>query len=307
MSNFSPEQFLNSFVNEEKILFTNKTKFEKLMSLFRENPDRLRIVSDFDYTLTQRRNIKQNINYNSSYCHLMKWGKFSADFLTKSSILFKKYHPMENDLSIDHQQRDVNIKNWFIQNLSLISKERIHISDFRDMVLKSSGSFYLRNGIYETMQSIEKYSIPMYIVSGGIQQIINESLLLGIPNYKRILDRKLIKIVANQLLFNQNTQLVENYTNPIVYTFNKSKALNELTNNSFKAEDNIILLGDHFSDSEMIDHVSHSNCIKIGFFNHMGPGSDLLLDTFKKKFDILVLNDGNMTLLNQLLREIYLH
>ena len=63
----------------------------------------------------------------------------------------------------------------------------------------------------------------------------------------------------------------------------------------------MILLGDNLEDIGMIEGFDYENLIKIGFLNE--NVEENLLE-FKKNFDAIILNDGEMDFVNKLLKEI---
>jgi 2-hydroxy-3-keto-5-methylthiopentenyl-1-phosphate phosphatase len=69
--------------------------------------------------------------------------------------------------------------------------------------------------------TIEKYSIPTYIVSGGIKNIIELLFETVSDNYQILKKNRTVNIVSNELFFDEQTGEVQDYSKPIVYTFNK--------------------------------------------------------------------------------------
>jgi hypothetical protein len=60
-------------------------------------------------------------------------------------------------------------------------------------------------------------------------------------------------------------------------------------------------LGDGVNDIDMIEGFDYDNLIKIGFLNENVEEN---LPEVKKNFDVIILNDGNMDFVNNLLKEI---
>jgi 2-hydroxy-3-keto-5-methylthiopentenyl-1-phosphate phosphatase len=89
-------------------------------------------------------------------------------------------------------------------------------------MVTSENQFYFRNGIKELFQLIEKYHIPLYIVSGGIKEVIQSSLKYVIQNFNSLVQKGLIHIVSNEFTYNSETDEIETYKEPMIYTFNKS-------------------------------------------------------------------------------------
>ena len=61
----------------------------------------------------------------------------------------------------------------------------------------------------------------------------------------------------------------------------------------------------------MIKQVKFNKSIKIGFFNQVEKETNLsenlaqLLESFKREFDVVIMNDGNFALINQIIKEVY--
>ncbi len=57
----------------------------------------------------------------------------------------------------------------------------------------------------------------------------------------------------------------------------------------------------------MIKRVKYNRSIKIGFFNQKESESEAYLKSlqkFKSDFDVLVMNDGNFTLINKIINQV---
>jgi 5'-nucleotidase len=61
------------------------------------------------------------------------------------------------------------------------------------------------------------------------------------------------------------------------------------------------LLGDSLGDVRMADGFDYENILKIWFLNNDTPENR---EQFQKKFDILILNDGPMDEVNEILKQI---
>ena len=68
-----------------------------------------------------------------------------------------------------------------------------------------------------------------------------------------------------------------------------------------KKRTNVILLGDHLGDLGMSEGVDMTCQIAVGFLNH---DTDLHLESYSRAFDVVVLNDGSMDVVEQLLHGI---
>ncbi len=75
--------------------------------------------------------------------------------------------------------------------------------------------------------------------------------------------------------------------------------------------DNIIVLGDHLNDIDSIKKLNALNEIKIGFLNSNkiinGPKDFSLYEAFSHHYDIGIMNDGTLNILNHILYDIFEH
>jgi hypothetical protein len=63
----------------------------------------------------------------------------------------------------------------------------------------------------------------------------------------------------------------------------------------------VLLLGDSPGDVHMADGFEYENILKIWFLNTDTPENRIL---FQEKYDVVILNDGDMKYINKLLKKI---
>ena len=305
----------NNFVNEynpkEKIKIISNSLQSKIKE-FQENPEDLIIVTDFDYTLTKKYNHTNLKSFYSSYCVLESNDILSEEYKTKNKELFEKYYPYECDTNLDFNIRNKLIFTWFKDNLNLILKEdKITKESFKDMVVKSQNNFYYRYGILELFEIILKYKIKLIIISGGVYDIIEESLklLLTEDKFEELKKLNLLSILSNQFEFDEKTKKIKNTFEPFVYTFNKGDILEQYLQSKLKGNETILLLGDHINDVDSIKKLKKiKQEIKIGFINTFKEEEHMsLLEAYQLHYDICILNDGNLTYIVDLIKQIFLN
>ncbi len=109
-------------------------------------------------------------------------------------------------------------------------------------------------------------------------------------------------MVANLFNFDRRGR-VTGVKEPIIHSINKD----ETTLQNFpvfeviKNRNNVILLGDSIGDVGMIEGFDYSNLLKIGFLNEDVENN---LRTYKKRFDVIILNDSGMGYVNNLMKRI---
>jgi hypothetical protein len=90
---------------------------------------------------------------------------------------------------------------------------------------------------------------------------------------------------------------------PIIYTMNKEAVVIKDFPGIFKEikdRKNVILIGRQLDDIDMAAGFDYDNLVKIGFLNE---GIKENLESYKKAFDVLILDDGPMHYINKLLKE----
>lgn len=77
------------------------------------------------------------------------------------------------------------------------------------------------------------------------------------------------------------------------------------------AIENIIVLGDHINDTDSIRDLNLKNSIKIGFLNSVNlinqPKDHYLYEAFSQTFDLAIMNDGTLNLVNKIIYDIISH
>jgi HAD superfamily hydrolase (TIGR01544 family) len=203
----------------EKIEYIDSGSFKQKVTEFKKSPDSLVVITDFDYTLTRKLHPEKG-NFFSSYCVLEYADQISEKYRKENKELFDKYYPIELDHTLDFVERDKTVRQWYKENFDLIVGENITKSDFQKMVIQAEGKFVYRYGIIEFFENVRKYGINVYIISGGLYEVIEESLKLLLPYYNEI--EHLIHIVSNKFIYDKSGKLV-GYQDPFVYTFNKGE------------------------------------------------------------------------------------
>ncbi len=85
----------------------------------------------------------------------------------------------------------------------------------------------------ELFDLIYKYKIKLYIISGGLLEVLENVLIEAIPIYPKLVEEKLITIISNELEYNSDS-ISHKFKEQIVYTFNKALVHTLLTLKAFK-------------------------------------------------------------------------
>lgn len=295
---------ITKFNPDEKI-FHMSSEFEEKVKEFSKNPKKLAIITDFDFTLTKKYHDESNLY--SSYAVLESSEHLSEDFKKINKDLFLKYSKFETDLTLDFHTRDELMQTWFRENLDLIVDQKLSKENFASMIIQAEKRFYYRYGILELFELVRKYEIPIFIISAGLYEIISESIKIILPYFDELLEKKLIHILANKFIYDSNN-VVCGYEEPFVYTFNKGDVLKKIYHDYKTSEGNLIVMGDHLNDVDSIKHIDYNEEIKIGFINYfedtLMEQHTKMIEAFQLKYDMSLINDGNLTFVNNLIQKI---
>jgi cytosolic 5'-nucleotidase 3 len=275
------------------IIVSERELNEKIAQIVRDGKDKLHIISDFDGTLSKE--FVNDKKVPSMISHLRDGSYLTPDYAEKANAFYNKYHPIEIDLSIPLEKRKRKMHEWWSTHYKLLIKSGLNKKDIERLILEDKVK--LRDGIDEFLGLLNKNNIPIIIMSSSglgdaIPMVLSKQELLY-PN---------INIISNQFFWKDDGSALK-IKEPILHSLNKKEV--ELKDYAFfkKVRDrkNVILLGNSISDTDMIEGFSYDNLIKIGFLN---DENEVPLEEFKKAFDVVILNDGSMDYVNELVKKI---
>ena len=262
--------------------------------LFRGSINRLRVVADFDRTLTT--NFIHGRKSPSLLGALYEGNYLSKDYAAKAQALFDYYRPFEEDLSLNLAAKKALMEEWWRQHFALLIASGLkqeHIMQVADDRLSN-----LRVGVPEFLDILSQHQIPLFIFS---------ATGLGSSGLKYFLTRRglwtdNICLLANDFIWSATGEAI-GFREPIIHSFNKDETV--ITdfgyNDQLKGRDNILLLGDSLGDANMENGSVNSALLKIGFLNDK---IQELLPAYRQVYDVLILNDGDFSLPLEILREI---
>lgn len=224
------KSFIKSHNKYEKAEHFNKN-ITKIITEIKQTKGKIAIVSDFDYTLTRKYDLDKTQNdpfYFSSYGIFENNSVVSENFRKINKELFENNHKYELDLSMEFEKRNTLVLNWYKENLRMIVEENIKKSDFEKMIDESHEKFYFRSGIIELFELVLLYQIPFFIISGGLYDIIDHALKAALPFYDELKESNLLNIISNKFDYDEKTEKILKYHEPIVYTFNKGEVLSKI-------------------------------------------------------------------------------
>lgn len=283
----------------EKIIIKNKKNLEKLKQNFRKEGNlKIHILADFDRTLTCA-----TINGKpvSSIMHFLRSGNYVSDkYAQKSNQLADKYHPIEVNPNIPLEEKKEKMKEWWMKHFDLLIKSGLNKKHLQIMVdlAEKTGALRFREGSLEFISLLHEKNIPLVIISSsGLGEVI--PMLL--KNHGKLYSN--IYVVSNSFKWDENGKAID-YKKPIIHVFNKDETILKKIPKIYKQvknRKNVILLGDSLGDLGMITGFDYDKLIKVGVLNE---NVDKNLEVYKKNFDVIITNDGNLNYVNKLMKEI---
>lgn len=278
---------------KENIIILNLTEFEKKKEIFKkEGIKKIHIISDFDRTLTKA--FVNGEKFPSIISQLYDGHHLTEDYTKKAQALRNKYYPIEINPHISIEEKKKAMEEWWRTHKKLLIKSGLNLRDVQDIV--DNGKLEFREGAEEFFDLVHNNQIPLVVFSSSG---IGEAISLYFKKINK--DYKNIHIITNSMKYDKKGNAIA-IQEPIIHVFNKGEiALKGLPiMKELKDRKNVILLGDSLGDLDMVEGFNYDNIIRIGFYNY----EEESLDDFKKNFDVIILNDGNMDFVNKLIREV---
>lgn len=271
---------------------SNSIKLTKVINRIKKaGSEKLHVLADFDRTLT-----KAYVNGKivpSLISILRDYDYLTPEYPQKANKLFQKYHSIEINPNTFAKTKKKAMQEWWTKHFDLLIQSGLSKNEIKRAMF--SGKVELRNGAKRFFSLLNKINIPLIILS---------SSGLGDDSIKWYLQRekvlsKNIYIISNTFKWDRNGRAI-GIKSPIIHSMNKDETVLKKFPfyNKIKERKNVILLGDNPSDVDMITGFSYNNLIKIGFLNENVRKN---IQTYKKAYDVIILNDGPMDYINKLL------
>ncbi|BBG96890.1 5'-nucleotidase [Prunus dulcis] len=243
------------------------------------------VIADFDGTLTKYR--VNGCRGQSSHGLLQQE---NPEYDKKRQELYEHYHPLEFSPTIPIEEKTKLMEEWWTKTHGLLIEGGLTYDGIRQSVADSTIAF--REGVVELFEFLEERDIPILIFSAGLADIIEEVLRQKIHRLF-----KNVKIVSNRMIFDNNGHLSYmplTTMRSILDNVGGKTIHNAPTyeNASVKTRRNVLLLGDHIGDLGMSDGLNYENRISWDFCKNDNVENSL--DSYRKTFDIVYLNDAPM-------------
>ncbi|MEK6945333.1 MAG: hypothetical protein AABW63_00910 [Nanoarchaeota archaeon] len=279
---------------ENVVIVNPQDLAEKRKAFVSNGINKIHVVADFDRTLTKA--FVDGEKTPSLISELRTRGYISEDYSAKANALSDKYHPTEIDPNIPFEEKRKVMHEWWSKHFQLLIESGLNKSHLEKII--ESGRIQFREGAGEFLDFLDEKGIPLVILSSA--GLGGDSIEMFLEKQGKLYGN--ITIVSNSFVWGEDGKAI-GIREPIIHVFNKDEASLRHYRNFHRVRDrkNVLLLGDSLGDVEMIKGFDYDNLIKIGFLN---DEIDKNLDFYKKAFDILVLNDGKMDYVNNLLKKI---
>lgn len=275
---------------------------EKIKQLVSGGPDKLQIISDFDRTITTSE--YNNKPTMSSFSVFEACDSLSEDYKEKARTLLQKYRPIEDSTQMTVAQKLPFIEEWWQQSELLLKGLCFQYEDIVKSIKKAD--LHLRDGSAEAFNKLFNKKIPIIVLSAGIGDVVE--LILMHEN----LFTENVSVVSNFLKMskdNNGLSTIEGFKGQkLIHVFNKNEHAyidSHKNDTHLSGRSNVILLGDSLGDANMDGGIQYDTVLRIGFLNaDLMEHEDGYLQQYKLAFDIVLVQDQTMELLNYLLDEI---
>ncbi len=152
---------------------------------------------------------------------------------------------------------------------------------------------YFRNGITKLLATLKSLDLKLYVVSAGIKEVVKECFYI-LQTQKQLDLKKAVELCMTSEIFNENN-FVDGFEEPTIITTNKHLFVSHKRYPEIKPGNNAIVMGDLIEDLNIIKSLELNQVISIGFCNLPCTGDGDLLEKYMNSFDVVVVNDGNLT------------
>ena len=187
------------------------------------------------------------------------------------------------------------MEEWWSNHLKIIVEYGMSRSVVEEVIKIQSK--YLREGAKDFFKILSSNEVPLLILSSALGDVIEGVLK------KHKFFMKNIHVISNYFDFDDSGKAI-GYKGKIVHVFNKDESQIKDTPyyEKISKRRNILLLGDSIGDLKMTGQIDFDEIIRIGFLNE---NIEQNIGDYKKAFDIIILNDGSLDFVNDLLKELF--
>lgn len=277
------------------VVIRDPSSFEtKRRRILAGGADRCFIVTDFDYTMTKFWAPDGESRLATTHKVLEDCDLFGPEYHESARALQLKYYPLEVSPTVSEADKERYMLEWVTQAHDLLVRTGLRRDQLAGVVRQARVE--LRQGVDDVLRAAYGADIPVLVFSAGVADVLEQVLL------HRGLVTNNLTIVGNRMAFDAGGRLV-GFEEPCFHGLNKkAKTIRHLPYFDLVAtRPNALLLGDNMHDLGMAEGLPCEQLLTVGFLNdHV----DERLDKYAAAFDVVVVNDGPMDVVNELLREL---
>ncbi|GFR62999.1 5'-nucleotidase [Elysia marginata] len=268
-----------------------------LKTMMKDAQHKLQVIADFDWTLSKC--TEDGKTCSTTHSVLGESKHMPEYYRTETRRLKDIYMPIEFDPTKTVEEKIPKMIEWYSKNHELLVTCHLTKQLITTMVRESRAR--LRDGCKEFFDQLHNMEIPLLLFSAGMGDIIKETIQQQATFYPENM-----KIVANFFKFDDTDKMV-GFSGDLIHTFNKNE--NSVHSGDYfsniRHRENLLLMGDSLGDLGMAKGADNVQCsLKIGFLNFQ---VDKNLDLYMQNFDIVIIEDESLDVLNGLVRAILGH
>jgi 5'-nucleotidase len=280
----------------KKIIVVNRKRLEKKIEVIKKDGlEKFFVLSDFDGTLTK---VFYRGKKRSSLISVLRSEKYLGEnYSQKANALYEKYHSIEINPKVPLKNKNEKMEEWWRTHYKLLKEFGLKKSHLKRIIV--SEKINLREKSNTFFNLLKEKSVPLIIFSSGGLGV--NLILMFLKKEEKLFDN--VFLVGNVLKWDKKGKFI-GIKEPVIHSLNKKGKIIKKFPEIFekiKKRQNVLILGNDIKDLLMIEGLNIKNSIKIGFLNNKTKES---LKNYKKYFDILILNDGTMQAVNEVLKNI---
>ena len=280
----------------KKIIVVNRKRLEKkIEAIKKDGLEKFFVLSDFDGTLTK---VFYREKKRSSLISILRSEKYLGEnYSQKANALYEKYHSIEINPKVPLKNKNEKMEEWWRTHYKLLKEFGLKKSHLKRIIV--SEKINLREKSNTFFNLLKEKSVPLLIFSSGGLGV--NLILMFLKKEEKLFDN--VFLVGTVLKWDKKGKFI-GIKEPVIHSLNKKGKIIKKFPEIFekiKKRQNVLILGNDIEDLLMIEGLNIKNSIKIGFLNNKTKES---LKNYKKYFDILILNDGTMQAVNEVLKNI---
>ncbi len=277
----------------KNLIISNEQDLEdKIKMISKDGKGNFYVLADFDRTLTKA--FVEGVKSPTAIAQIRNGNYLTPDYAPRAHELFDVYHPIEINSKVSSKEKNLKMHEWWKKHFDLLVECGLSKEVMQKIVSQRTLKF--RKGAIEFIDLLHEYDVPLVIMSAGPGDMIK----MYLEQEGRLYDN--VHVIANFLIFDSNGKAIGVHE-PIIHSCNKYEIeLKKLpVYRELLKRRNVLLLGDGLEDLKMIEKFDYKTLVSVGFLNEEVEAN---LPNFKRGFDVVLLNDGDFSYVNELIKRI---